>query len=285
MTPEQVADNIEGLIINANNIYASQVASVESKLYNDLSTVLKFTETDSEGYILQNAGNRQVLRAAQKQFDETINNSIYQDAVERHLRVIPKIDAINEAYFESVSSAFKPNRVFITSIQNQAIETVNSFILQDGLAANVQLPLNQILNQNINTGGQFTGMLKQVREFVVGDQNEGRLTSYSRTYLRDTVFQYARSYQQSVTADLKLEWYLYSGGLIDHSRPFCIERAGKYFTQKEVESWASIDWAGKNPLTTESSIFVLCGGFNCAHQLIPVHKSIVPEEALERIEN
>lgn len=286
MRPEKLADSIEGLIIAANDVYAARVVGVEAKLYDDLVTILKFIETDEQGYILQNAGNRQILRAAQKQFDETINNSDYQPAVENHLKVIPKVDALNEAYFESVSSAFKPNRVFISSLQNQAIETVNSYILQDGLASQVKIPLDQILNQNINTGGQYSGMLRQLRTFIEGDSKlDGRLTSYSRGILRDTLFQYARSYQQSVTADLKLEWYLYAGGLMDKSRPFCIDRAGKYFHQKEIERWAKLQWAGKNPLTTESSIFMLAGGFSCQHEMIPVHISIVPQADIDRISN
>lgn len=286
MRPEKLADSIEGLIIAANDVYAARVVSVEAKLYDDLVTILKFIETDEQGYILQNAGNRQILRAAQKQFDETINNSDYQPAVENHLKVIPKVDALNEAYFESVSSAFKPNRVFISSLQNQAIQTVNSYVLQDGLASQVKIPLDQILNQNINTGGQYSGMLRQLKTFIEGDSKlDGRLTSYSRGILRDTLFQYARSYQQSVTADLKLEWYLYAGGLMDKSRPFCIDRAGKYFHQKEIERWAKLQWAGKNPLTTESSIFVLVGGYSCQHELIPVHISIVPQSDIDRISN
>lgn len=283
MMPHDLADKIEGLIIAANETYARRVAVIEGKLYDDLVAILKFIETDTEGYIKQNAGNRQILRAAEKQFDKTLNGSGFQEAVESHLKVIPKVDALNETYFASVSSAFKPNRVFITSLQTQAIETVNSFVLQDGLAAQVQLPLNQILNQNINTGGQFSGMLKQLRTFIEGDETlDGRLTSYSRGILKDTLFQYARAYQQSVTADLKLEWYLYSGGLMDKSRPFCIDRAGKYWHQKEIENWASLSWSGKNPLTTESSIFILAGGFSCLHQLIPVHESIVPQSAKDR---
>lgn len=284
MTPHELADKIEGLIVSSSSAYARKIVAVEGKLYDDLVNILRFVDTDSEGYIKQNAGNRQILRAAELQFDKTIAGSGFQEAVETHLQAIPKIDALNEAYFESVSSAFKPNRVFISSLQNQAIETVNSFVLQDGLAAQVKLPLNQILNQNINTGGQFSGMLKQLRTFIEGnDDLDGRLTSYSRGILRDALFQYSRAYQQSVTADLKLEWYLYSGGLMDKSRPFCIERAGKYYHQKEIESWASLSWAGKNPLTTESSIFILAGGYSCAHEIIPVHKSIVPASDLQRI--
>ena len=283
MQPRELADKIEGLIVAANEQFAKAIIAVESKVYDDLVTVLRFVDIDNDGYIKQNAGNRQILRAAQKQFDDTILNSGYQAAVERHLSVITKIDALNESYFESISSAFKPNRVFIRSLQTNAIETVNQYILQDGLAAQVKLPLNEILSQNINSGGSFSGMLNQVRTFIKGNEKlDGRLTSYSRGIVRDTIFEYSRAYQQSITADLKLEWYFYSGGLMDKSRPFCIERSEKYFHQLEVESWASLSWAGKNNLTTKSSIFILCGGHGCVHSLIPVHESSVPQEDKDR---
>lgn len=284
MTPSNLADTIEGLIVQANGKYASRILQVQNKLYNDLVTILRFVDLDSQGYIKQNSGNRAILRAAQDQFDKTIKSSIYQYALEQHLNVIPEIDALNTSYFESVSSAFKPNRVFIKSLQTQTIESVNTLILQDGLAAQIKLPLNQILQQNINMGGSFNGMLDQVKTFVKGNESiDGRLVSYSKGILHDTLFQYARSFQNSVTEDLGLVWYRYVGGLMDKSREFCIERNGGYFHQKEVERWAELDWKGKNNLTTESSIFVFCGGYSCRHQLIPVSDIAVPTDDKARL--
>jgi hypothetical protein len=112
---------------------------------------------------------------------------------------------------------------------------------------------------------------------------EGRILSYSRTFVSDTLFNYSRSYQESITADLKLDWYLFSGGLMDKSRPFCVEHSGNFYHRKEVEKWADDDWQGKRQGTTASSIFIFLGGYNCRHSLIPVHKSIVPPEDAARI--
>lgn len=290
MQPHDLADKIEGLIIAANEQYAKSILAVEAKLYDDLVTVLRFVDLDSEGYIKQNAGNRQILRAAQKQFDTTINDSGYQTAVERHLSVIGKIDAINESYFQSVSSAFKPNRVFIKSLQTNAINAVNEFILQDGLQAYVGIPLREILSTNINSGGSYSGMLRQLQEFIKGSpKNESRLMSYSKTYLSDTLFDYSRAYQAAVTQDLGLVWFFYSGGVTTSgkgskgSREFCLERVDKYFHKTEVEAWANLEWAGKKAGTTKSSIFIFAGGWNCKHSLIPVHESVVPQAAKDRI--
>lgn len=283
MTPKTLADKIEGLIIASNDKYAKAILRVQEELYDNLTLILKELELDNSGYIKQSATNRKILREAQAEFDATLSSSIYKSSLEEHLKAIPKINELNTLYFQSIESAFVPNKNFLKSLQVQTIKSVNELILQDGVRAQIKIPLNRILDQNVNTGGSYKGMLQQVRDFIVGnDKVEGRLYRYATTYTSDILFQYSRSFQQSITADLGLTWYLYSGGLIDRSREFCVDRTGKFFTHKEVESWAKLNWKGKDPLTTESSIFVLCGGFSCRHQLIPVSELIVPKEDIDR---
>lgn len=285
MSPQNLAQQIERLIISANSRYAREIVFLQEQLYDDLLIILKQVELTPDGLIKQNSANRGLLQDANQTFNSFVASARFQNAIERQLGVIPKLDNLNQEYFKAISETFKPNRNFIKSLQKQAIQTVNSQILQDGFVAQVRVPLNDILNQNINSGGSFSGMLEQVRSFVKGDEKiDGRLMSYSRGVLRDALFQYSRTYQHSVTADLNLEWYSYSGGLIDDSRPFCIARAGKFFHDEEIKQWASQEWQGKNRYTTESSIFWLCGGYNCVHQLIPVSDIIVPKADKDRVQ-
>lgn len=281
MTPSQLADEIERLIASAGESLTATIIRIQNKLFSNLAEVLKDLEL-SEGYIIQSASNRKILHRAENEFDNVIQNSGYQNAVENYLKVIPKVDLQNIKYFTGLQESFSPNRTFIKELQKQVIKDVNSLILQDGVTSQVKIPLNNILNQNINSGGSFTGFQEQLRTFIKGGEVEGRLLKHVRTHITDIIFNYSRSWQQAVTADLKLEYYLYSGGLMDKSRPFCVERAGQFFSHKEVESWADLEWQGKNPLTTKSSIFIFCAGFNCRHSLIPVSKTIVPQEVIDR---
>lgn len=283
MTPASVARQIEDIILKEVGLFGNEVILVQRKLYNDFLGLVNQLEL-SDGYIKQTAANRAILNKAEVTFNNSISSSGYQDALNRALGTITKLDAVNVAYFEGIDSAFKLNRQFLSSLQTSTINTMENMLLNDGLKSQIRTPLMQILNQNVNTGGSYTGMLKQVQDYIVGGENEGKLLRYSKQIVRDTLFQYSRSYQSSVTDDLGLVWYLYEGGLQDTSRPFCIARSGKFWNQKTIESWAAEEWKGKDPLTTESSIFVFCGGFNCAHSLIPVHESIVPEEDKKRFE-
>lgn len=297
MTPEELAAEIERLIMANSVKFAGTITSIQGAIYNRLIGILRGLELDGEGYIKQSATNRKILREAQNVFDDVITNSPYQNAVENHLKAIPGLDKINNAYFSTLSDRFTPNKNFLKELQKQVIEDVNANLLNEGVIAQVKLPLNNILSQNINSGGSFSGFQEQLRTFIKGnDDVEGRLLKYTRTYTSDTLFGYSRSLQESVTADLNLEFYFYGGGTTERSkgktgkgkgsggsREFCLERRGKYFHRKEIESWAGLEWQGKNPLTTKSSIFMLCGGFNCKDSLIPVSEKVVTLEVIDRV--
>jgi hypothetical protein len=216
MTPEQLAAEIEALIVGSAERFSASMIRAQNRLYSRIIATLKDLELDPEGYIKQSSVNRRILREAQNTFDEIIQDPAYKHAVESHLRIIPKIDALNNTYFTTISDAFSSNKNFIKDLQKQVIRDVNANLLNEGVIVNVKQPLNTVLSQNINSGGSFSGFNEQVRNFIKGTEGvDGRLLRYARGYVRDTLFNYARTFQQSIVADLKLEWYSYIGGLMD----------------------------------------------------------------------
>lgn len=282
MTPDKLANDLDKVIIAANRTLADGITTVQDYVYKNLVNILKGLETDDEGYIIQSAANRQIIQRAINSIDVRVAKSSYDSDIETYLGTTKKIDVLNISYFEAISDAFSANKQFLNSLKKEAIATVEDLLLNSGFESQIKIPLGQILNQNINSGGSFTGLLDQVKTYIKGSADaDGRLLRYAKAVTRDTLFNYSRTYQQSISSDLGLEWYYYSGGLIDKSRPFCIERHDHVYHQKEVESWASLDWAGKAPGTTESSIFIYAGGVNCGHSLIPVHILVVPEEDIK----
>jgi hypothetical protein len=286
MSARQLAEEIETLVAEAMEASGIAIDEFQKRLYNGLLRIIKDLELDSDGYIKQTAINRRVLYDAENFIYESLPGKDLTEIVTTALKVIPGMDALNAEYFTGISKSFSPNRAFVKSLQNQTIRSIESNLLQDGLTASIRNPLVNILYQNVNSGGQFSGFLQQVRSFIAGDNEiEGRVYSYSRTFLSDALFDYSRAYQQSMTADLGLEWYSYNGGVMDKTRPFCEERVDKFYHQKEVEGWVNEEWQGKRAGTTKSSIFVYCGGYNCRHSLIPVSERIVPKEDLDRIKN
>ena len=282
MSAEELAILIETLILDADSKYAKTLGRLQGVLYNDLALTLKDLELQ-DGYIKQSAANRRILTLAGNKIDEAYNSNTFTLAVSNYISIVPKIDAENNKYFSALSAEFTPKKIYLKSIQKELVQTVNQYVLQDGLQSQVIQPLNQIMSQNVNSGGKYSGFIEQVKEYVKGSEAvESRAMSYTRTFVKDTLFTYARTYQQAVTTDLGLQYYVYAGGLMDKSRDFCIERSEKIFSKKEIEGWASEEWRGKKNGTTESSIFHFAGGWNCGHQIIPVSDFIVPQEVKDR---
>lgn len=283
MTPEELAAELEQTIVGAGEILSDGILTVQDYLYTQLVKILKDLELDDNGNIIQSQNNRKVISDAINAIDSKIKTSQYQAQVENYLSAIPTIDQLNVSYFEVLSDAFKPNRQALASLQKSTVSTLEDLLFDSGFQSQIKIPLAQILNQNINGGGSFTGMLKQVETFVRGDANiDGKILAYTKTITKTTLFNYSRAFQQAVSNDLGLTWYCYSGGIMDKTRDFCAERADGYYTQAEIESWADEDWKGKMEGTTASSIFIFAGGWNCLHSIIPVDVLSVPPEDIQR---
>lgn len=282
MNEEELGSQLEQLIIGANDILSEGVITVQEYLYSQLVKILKDLKLDDQGYIIQSSENRTIIQDAINAIDDKVQSSSYKTHVENYLSTVPSIDQLNVTYFEALSDAFKPNRQYLASLQKSTVGQIEDLLFNSGFESQIKIPLSAILNQNINSGGSFTALLEQVKQYVKGTPElDGRLLSYTKTITKSTLFDYSRAFQQSVSSDLGLTWYNYSGGLMDKSRQFCIDHAGGYFSQAEVESWADQDWAGKRDDTTASSIFIYAGGWNCGHSIIPVDESTVPAEDIQ----
>lgn len=246
-----------------------------------MSSQLKSLELDSDGYIKQTASNRKVLKNAGRAFNPN-NVPSYKNGVQQYVNAIPKIDKLNKGYFEALSDAVKPNAQFSSSLKAQAISELETLTLNQGLESQVKAPLLNILNQNINSGARFTDLLSQVKDYIIGSGADGKLLQYSKQVTTDTLFNYSRSYQQAMAADLKSNWYLYSGGVTEGgkfsggSRDFCLSHLGGYYDHDDVESWGNRTWSGQRRGTNKSTIFIYAGGYNCRHSLIPVSDDAVP---------
>src|SRR5688572_3198968 len=132
MTPEELAEQIASLIAGTEQTFTAAIGRIQDSLYRRISAVVKDLSLDADGYILQNAENRTILRRTEGIFDEVIKGNAYQNAIEQSLSTVPDVDSLNQSYFETISNAFKPNRIFIKSLQQQVIRNINTYLLQDG---------------------------------------------------------------------------------------------------------------------------------------------------------
>lgn len=283
MTPNELSGNIDGIIGKAETAFGKKVAQTQTALFEQMQLFMNRLELHPDGTIMQNRANRELLAKVDIYFNRAFTETGYYNELNGFTGDILKITSENTAYFSFVGDSFSANSEYIKSLQKQTISQVESLLANDGLTLTLKEPLVNILNININTGGSFNDLLKQVREFTVGnDLIDGRLKRYSKQITRDTLFNYSSSLQESISEQAGLQWYVYSGASRKDSRPFCVTRAGGYYHKNEVESWAKLNWTGKRTGTTSSTIFIYRGGWNCEHQLIAISEIVVPKASIER---
>lgn len=105
---------------------------------------------------------------------------------------------------------------------------------------------------------------KDVEDFIEGkdEKSLGALQKYYRNYTYDLYSQIDRATGKTYADDLKFEFAIYEGGLIETSRPFCEEHNGNVYHISEILKFdpPTAKQPNYNPITD-------LGGYACRHHL------------------
>lgn len=195
------------------------------------------------------------------------------------------IDYFGALTGQEVATSF--GDALVRTRQAQALE----LILGSSMEAGFIQPLKDQLVAAVSGNAGITQTFESLNTYILGnDQIDGRLLAYTRTYASDVFSTTDRAYSEVVSADLGLEWRLYTGGRMDTTRCFCKERNAKYYHINEVKAWGNgqgvgqcgYPWAGMARGTNSDTITTYLGGYNCQHSLGAVSASVVPKADLLR---
>lgn len=184
-----------------------------------------------------------------------------------------KIVGLNQTYFESFAAPAETveetarrltlQRWGYNSLKNELIP--GGYL--EGLFSNQEVArkVASLMNQAITQGMPLKDFQKMFKQVFVGRPGEGMLERHWKTNSFD-LFQKIDRTANLVYADkLGLKYAIYSGTLMETSRPFCVARANKVFSRPEIKSWQDLTFAGKPKFGYDP--FVDCGGFQCRHHL------------------
>lgn len=171
----------------------------------------------------------------------------------------------------------------LTATRRNAIE----LLVGDSFSARVVQPVRTIINDSVLSGSGMTALRNELTAFVEGGQTMGIAERYIKQTAFDAFTVSDRAYTNAIAKENGVEFYQYLGGIIKPgrtsagSRQFCKDRNEKYYHRKEIETWAGIDWAGKASGTNTETIFLLLGGYNCQHSIVPRSTLKVPKIVLQ----
>ena len=203
-----------------------------------------------------------------------ITNAPYQLQVAEVIKGFEMLAELSNEYITLAIGDFKPKKALYEAILETNIATTKDALLGAGIRENFGTAIQEVLKDNIAGIGSRSELNKTLRKFIEGSpQDAPFLNRYIKQTTNDSVMTFNAEYIQTIAEDLDVEHYYYQGTLIADSRPFCVSRAGRYFTTDEVKAWPNLKgWQGRMAGTNSSTIFIYRGGYNCRHQLWPVSK-------------
>lgn len=290
--PQKIAQQISDSVEEFNK----SIPAVQKSILNEIELLLKDIDTKN-GSITANAKNVRLIAQIKQRIEKLIlKNKKYKKNLTKYLESFNDITKLQNEYFEEISKEYKPPKL-LAAIREEAISATYDSLTKAGISANISEPIQDILRVNITSGAKYSDMLKTVREFIAGNPEKvGALSKYAKQITTDSLNQYAAQQSDLVTNDLDLQWFEYTGALIETSRPFCDALHKKRYVHKselpkivegDFKEFKDIDGKiydktglpeGMIEGTNATNFKVYRGGWNCGHQLVPVSEIAVPKE-------
>lgn len=240
----------------------NQIANEVVELTNDLPLDPK-----------KRAANLRAIMALKNQIaDAVTKNPEYVAQVGELLNGFKDLKALSDSYFSTLIDGYNAKEELYKEVLKANVSIVRDRFLGGEIRESFKNSITEILNANAVGTTNRTQLQRLMKEVIKGTpEKKAYLSKYIKQTTTDSVMGFSREYNQTVAADLNLQYGFYAGTLIEDSRQFCKARAGRYFKRSEVESWAELKgWDGRMPGTNKTTIFSFLGGFGCRHDYYPV---------------
>lgn len=281
--------------------YEKVVTKSQKKIYEEAITLLHDLDLKN-GRVVQSIANLKRLNAIKAKLKAVSNNSEYLAGLGKFVSYFDALAREQREYFtqEFAEAALDKNvdREKRELIQKQAKDNTIAALAGDGLAANVTGRLSDMLTRAVTSGVKFSDLTKELHSYLQGeDGGQGALARYATTYATTAISQFTGQNNKIMTEGLDTDWFMYVGSTMETTREFCdCMVAKRYVNRKEFHKILSGNIDGHQckmykdlPVgmiadTNEENFQVNCGGWNCRHQLVPVHELAVPADVRARFE-
>lgn len=277
--------------------FLKKIPKSQSQIYDQVVELLARLEVRGGVYVISNK-NLQIASEISGLLREVLLASDYTKYVTEFAKEFDQQAVINNKLFESAFPAFTASEMGATIVSLAKREAID-LLLNRASDSDFIAPLREIIEQSVINGAGYQETLKSIRTFIEGNEDvDGALLRYSKTYAHDTYAIADRAYTSVVSEELDVEWFKWAGGIIQTSRPFCVERHNQFFHYKEIDAWGAGErtegmqwpksgtWAGRNAETNSATIYSYAGGHECNHSIMPQSVFNVPkEDILRNIEN
>lgn len=228
-------------------------------------------QTDETGKVLNNAFNRNLLLSVDKVFADygKQHNVLILAALMQGVNQLMNFNADYYGKFEGETKLLPIRKKVVQNMRGwlgiNADDTaqengyLSTLIKSDAVKNQIKdFALKSVMGQ---AGWQETK--KNLEKLIAGDKdNLGALQKYHRNFSYDLLSQVDRATGKTYADDLKFEFAIYEGGLIETSREFCKKHNGNVYHISEIQKFNPqvAKQPNYNPVTD-------LGGYGCRHHL------------------
>lgn len=241
-----------------------------------LNEINKFEISDGRFVTGQNYSAR--LAVITKKINEILGN-LYTPSIREYLGSYSSIDDISVALHKSYNQLLIDKQKLTPA--RRIVYDQAEYFLTDGLADAYIQPAKYLLMQMVTTGITIKDAQSALKNWNDGELVSGKLTSgrqvhrlqaYSTQVARDSIFQYNGTIQNIITKEYQLTKFIYVGGLVKDSRPFCqhLVSLRRKIDLTEVPPLVEKYPQGLYPNTTKKNFMQVRGGYNCLHSAMGV---------------
>jgi len=261
----------EDLVSSAPQYFVNQLEKVQNRTYNDLLAFIK--ELDSKKGKTLEASSFNIKRAHSLRIDirKWLKKNGYYESLTEFGNKYNDVILKSRQYYDSMGLDGAFTARDLGTLAKLKMDDLNFLVARDKDVIN--LTYKEVIN-SIYSKSDWRGLadrLKSLHTDTVlssGAKLNGLLKKYNSTYAFTAFSGFDRRIQTIKAEQYGMDLFYYSGSLLMDSREFCVNRVGKVFTKKEIDSWNQMGpWNGK---AEGRDVWTFLGGWNCGHILSPV---------------
>lgn len=262
----------DDLITLLNSRFEGTVEAAQKSLLKEFMTkFVDMLQTDENGNVAANAHNRNMLLTVDKLFaDYSKKHNVM--VLAQLMQGVGAVLNYNDNYYSNFSG-----KTELLPLKKRVVENMQGWLGFNDKHANengylstlvkndvVKNQLKDLSMRAVNSQKGWQQTKKDVETFIEGkdEKSLGALQKYYRNYTYDLYSQIDRATAKTYADDLKFEFAIYEGGLIETSRPFCEEHNGNVYHISEITKFdpPTAKQPNYNPITD-------LGGYACRHHL------------------
>lgn len=297
---KKIIDTVDSSI----NGFMDKVPTIQKNIYKEILTLTKDLKLDAKGNIKNTIDNYRILSQLRMRLRRVIFDKEYIKASKELIKSFDTISEVQQSYFATFATSKSATTQEILNIVRQdSIDRTALYLSEQGIDLNIISKTQSILQSNITSGGSYAEFQEAMKVYINGNTNNlGAFEKYANTIVIDSINTYSRTYSTILTDDLGLEWFMYTGSLLETSREWCKYMVKKKYVHKsefQTILTGNIDGVdicsdkipcnaktklpnGMKADTNTSNITNYAGGWNCGHAFYAVAKEAVPKNIRDK---